>query len=55
MIFLNTNFTVLSWVIEFTGSTSVHLVKYFTATNAYFLPLDAKGNDHIMSSLDPII
>lgn len=48
---LNTNFTAFSWVMDFIGSTPAHFVKYFTTTNANFLPPLASGNGLMMSKL----
>lgn len=48
-MFLNTNFTTLSWVIDLTGSASAHFVKYSTAKMHIFLPPLATGNGPMMS------
>lgn len=49
IMFLKTNFTAFSWVIDLTGYASAHFVKYSTATKAYFLPLLVTGNGPIIS------
>lgn len=48
-IFLKTNLTALSCVIDLTDSASAYFVKYSTATKAYFLPPLATGNGPMMT------